>query len=261
MLILGMSQLKHGQQIMVDPKDVKLFVATPVFGGCSYSYVQGMFDLGHACSHFGIDVGYRQMCNLPYISIARNKLANDFLETDYTHFMFIDQDVGFNAHLVFELIKQDKDVVTGTYPLKNIHWNNVAKAVKDGVEPENLEQESAIHIFQPVDQSKKVSNAELVEVNFSGTGFMLIKRKVFETLAPLTERYFEVTGQENTRTEYIDFFGHAKVNNEFWGEDVSFCMRVRNAGMKVYVAPWVQCSHQGGYHFNEKVLQPVFKET
>ena len=24
------------------------------------------------------------------------------------------------------------------------------------------------------------------------------------------------------------------------------------AGMKIYVAPWVQCSHYGSYHYNRK---------
>jgi hypothetical protein len=234
---------------MVDPKDIKLFVATPVFGGCTHNYVNGVFDLGFGCRHFGIEVQYRQTVNQAYIHLARNRLAAEFLESDYTHFMFIDQDVGFTGQDVFTLIQQDLDVVAGTYPLKQIQWENVAKAAIAGVLPEKLEAASAIHIFKPVDLTQKFSNQEVVEVEHVGTGFMLIKRQVFERLAEVLPRYFEVLSPGN-RKETIDFFGHATVNDEFWGEDVSFCKRVQDAGMKVYVAPWVQCSHVGMYHFN-----------
>lgn len=235
---------------MVNPQDVRLFVATPIFGGCTHNYVQGIFDLGFGCRHFGVKVEYRQTVNQAYIHLARNRLAAEFLESDYTHFMFIDQDVGFLGQDVFALLQQDVDVVAGTYPLKQINWENVAKAAAAGVPPEKLESASAIHIFKPVDLSQNLNNRDLVEVEHVGTGFMLIKRHVLERLAETLPRYFEVFGPGN-RKETIDFFGHATVNNEFWGEDVSFCMRVRDAGMKVHVAPWVQCSHFGSYHYNK----------
>jgi hypothetical protein len=236
---------------MINPQDIKLFVATPIFGGCTHNYVNGMFDLGFGCRHFGIDVHYRQTVNQPYIHLARNRLAAEFLESEFTHFMFIDQDVGFVGQDVFNLIQQDVEIVAGIYPLKDIQWENVAKAAVEGVPPEKLEATSAIYVFKPLDLSKKLNNKELVEVEHVGTGFMLIKRQVFETLAEVLPKYFEVLSHGN-RKETIDFFGHATVNNEFWGEDVSFCKRVQDAGMKVYVAPWVQCSHFGGYHFNKR---------
>jgi hypothetical protein len=239
---------------MVNPQDVKLFVATPVFGGCTHNYVQGMFDLGFGCRHFGIETKYQQTVNQPYIHLARNRLAAIFLETNFTHFMFIDQDVGFIGQDIFSLIQQDKDVVAGTYPLKQIDWKNVAQAVHDGVPPEKLEEMSAVHIFKPIDLDKKFNSKELVEVEHVGTGFMLIKRQVFEKLAQIVGRYFEVFGPEN-RKETLDFFGHSVLNNEFWGEDVSFCKRVRDAGMKVFVAPWVQCSHFGSYHYNAQTQE------
>lgn len=234
---------------MVNPQDIKLFVATPVFGGCTHNYVQGIFDLGFGCRHFGIEVQYRQTVGQAYIHLARNRLAAEFLESGYTHFMFIDQDVGFTGQDVFTLIQQDVDVIAGTYPIKQIQWENVAKAVAAGVPPEKLEAASAIHVFKPVDTNQKLNNQELVEVEHVGTGFMLIKRQVLEKLSQTLSRYFEVFSPEN-RKETIDFFGHATINNEFWGEDVSFCKRVIDAGMKVHVAPWVQCSHFGSYHYN-----------
>jgi hypothetical protein len=233
---------------MVNPQDIKLFVATPVFGGCTHNYVQGIFDLGFGCRHFGIEVQYRQTVGQAYIHLARNRLTAEFLESGYTHFMFIDQDVGFIGQDVFSLIQQDVDVVAGTYPFKQIQWENVAKAAAAGVPPEKLESASAIHVFKPLDPTQKMGNQTLVEVEHVGTGFMLIKRQVFERLAKTVSKYFEVFSPEN-RKETIDFFGHSTINNEFWGEDVSFCKRVQDAGMKVYVAPQVQCSHFGNYHY------------
>jgi hypothetical protein len=236
---------------MVHPQDVKLFIATPFFGGATYNYVQGIFNLAYNLGKIGVYAHFAQTLNNPYIWTARNRLVADFLKTDFTHFMFIDQDVGFLAEDVFALIQQDQDIVAGTYPLKQINWEYVEKAVKEGVPADKLEQHTAIHVFMPVNKKDKPNSKELLEVINVGTGFMLIKREVFEKLAETVETYFEVITPE-LRVETLDFFGHERVNDEFWGEDVSFCMRARNAGVKIYVAPWVQCSHYGSYHYNQK---------
>jgi GT2 family glycosyltransferase len=236
---------------VIHPKDVKLFIATPFFGGATYNYVQGIFNLGYNLGKLGVHAHFAQTLNNPYIWTARNRLVADFLKTDFTHFMFIDQDVGFLANDVFALIQEDKDIVAGTYPLKQINWEYVEQAVKDGVPAEKLESHTAMHVFLPVNKQDKPNNKELLEVINVGTGFMLIKREVFEKLAETVNTYFEVITPE-LRVKTLDFFGHERVDDEFWGEDVSFCMRVRGAGMKIYVAPWVQCSHYGSYHYNQK---------
>jgi hypothetical protein len=236
---------------MIHPHEVKLFIATPFFGGATYNYVQGIFNLAYNLGKLGVHSHFCQTLNNPYIWTARNRLVADFLKTDFTHFIFIDQDIGFLAEDVFALIQQNKDVVAGTYPLKQINWNHVEQAVKDGVPVEKLESSTATHVFLPLNKQEKINNKELLEVISVGTGFMLIKREVFEKLAKTVDSYVDVITPE-LRIKTLDFFGHSRMDNEFFGEDVSFCMRVRNEGIKIYVAPWVQCSHYGFYHFNQK---------
>lgn len=239
---------------MIDPKEVKLFVATPVFNNCTYNYVQGCFDLGYGCCHYGIQVIYRQTVNNAYIQLARNKLANEFLGTDFTHFMFIDQDVGFRAEHVFQLLKADQDVVAGTYPIKGFNWKKIHQAVLDGVPADELEYRAAEHVFKLFDDNQEIPPNKLIEVKHIGTGFMMIKRHVFEQLAETVDRYVEDTPLQH---EMLDFFGHSKIDNHICGEDVSFCKRVQAAGMKIHMAPWVQCNHYGPWNFNRYIVQEL----
>jgi GT2 family glycosyltransferase len=236
---------------MIHPQDVKLFIATPFFGGAAHNYVQGIFNLGYNLGKIGVFSHFAQTLNNPYIWMARNRLVADFLKTDFTHFMFIDQDIGFLAEDVFSLIQQNQEIVAGTYPLKQINWEYVEKAAKDGIPADKLEQCTAVHVFLPVNKQEKPNGKELIEAINVGTGFMLIKREVFEKLTKTVETYFEeITPESQTKT--LDFFSHKKIDNIFLGEDVSFCMRARKAGIKIYVAPWVQCSHYGMYNYNPK---------
>lgn len=236
---------------MIHPNEVKLFIATPFFGGATYNYVQGIFNLAYNLGKFGVHSHFCQTLNNPYIWTARNRLVADFLKTDFTHFMFIDQDIGFLAEDVFALIQEDKDVVAGTYPLKQINWNRVEGAAKKGVPPEKLEEYTSTHVFLPVEDQINFGSKKLIEVINVGTGFMLIQRKVFESLAKTVDEYFDVITPD-LKVKTLDFFGHERIDDEFFGEDVSFCLKVRRNGMKIYVAPWVRCSHYGSYHYNEK---------
>src|SRR5258708_37840309 len=55
------------------------------------------------------------------ITRARNHIANEFLREDgFTHLLFIDADLGFDANAVLRYLAFAKDLVCGVYPLKRI---------------------------------------------------------------------------------------------------------------------------------------------
>ena len=53
-----------------------------------------------------------------------------FLQSDCTHFMFIDADIEFDPMDVLSLMflcdeESDKDIVCGVYPKKHVAWDKV----------------------------------------------------------------------------------------------------------------------------------------
>ena len=76
-----------------------------------------------------------------------------------THLMFVDADVGFDAESIYKLIAHNKDVVGGIYPKKTF-------------EPD--------YVFNPTTDAKR--DGDLIEVDDIGTGFLLIKREVIQTM-------------------------------------------------------------------------------
>jgi hypothetical protein len=64
------------------------------------------------------------------ITRARANLVTLFLddpETEATHLLFVDADIGFEPEQVVRLISCGADVVAGIYPIKRLNWDKVRK--------------------------------------------------------------------------------------------------------------------------------------
>jgi hypothetical protein len=238
----------------------KLFVATPMYGGrCMSDYLQGMMELSSSCITHGIPMTLHGVVNESLVQKARNTCANAFMQSDFTHLLFIDADVGFRAadalsllHLVNTDEKQQYDVLAGPYPKKAISWKKIKSAVDQGFSDEDasrLKNFVGNYTFlapfgKPFAFNKP---AEVLEI---GTGFMLIPRRTFEKLM---QAYPKNTYKEAKGQKQFAFFD-AGINpdtDSFMGEDCLFCHTVRKIGGKVWLAPWLQLKHQGTFTFKE----------
>jgi hypothetical protein len=91
------------------------------------------------------------------------------------------------------------------------------------------------------------------EVSHAATGFMLIKRKVFEDLANKVPEYEYRTPSE--RGEKVKaFFDTPIVDGMLYSEDVAFCHLLRRNNIKVHIAPWVSLPHAGTYTFKGRLI-------
>jgi GT2 family glycosyltransferase len=239
----------------MNPKDVKLFIATPMFGGmCYHHYAIGLMDLGMAARHFGMKLQIKVISNDPFLVNARNKLVHEFMKTDFTHFLFIDADVGFTPDEAFSMIEQDLDIIAGTYPMKQINWKLVHQAVQEGVTPEHLESFTTFHTFKPVNTGiTEIPLDQPFEVAHAATGFMLIKRRVFEELADKVPEY-EYRNPSEHGTKVRAYFDTPVIDGMLYSEDVSFCNTARKHGIKVHIAPWVSLPHSGTYTFKGRLV-------
>ena len=237
----------------------KLFVATPMYGGlCNGQYAMGMIQMVQVCAQNNILMYYSFMQNESLITRGRNSLAHDFLDTDSTHLMFIDADIGFNPQDIVSMIDTDKDIICGVYPKKEINWMHVTEAVKAGVPPHDLHNFTGAFVVNLVGDAPVAEGKvnEPLEISNGGTGFMLIKREVFEKLAETVPEYnndmFIAVDTERKPKIIKEFFATSidkSSGNRLLSEDYHFCKIAREAGFKVWAAPWVNLVHCGTYNF------------
>jgi hypothetical protein len=243
-----------------ETKKPKLFIATPMYGGlCTGGYTMGILNMAGEFGKAGVQMYYSYMMNESLITRARNSMAYDFLQSDATHLMFIDADISFNPADIVRMIKADKDIICGLYPKKEINWKTVQEAVQKGVDYTELGNHTGsfvVNLVKGVSESTGSINSPM-EIDNGGTGFMLIKRNVFEVLQPTVPKYTNDmirVEEKNPKKKIIDEFFATSIDeesdNRLLSEDYHFCKISRKAGFKVYAAPWAQLTHSGTYNFN-----------
>ena len=241
---------------------VKIFIATPMYGGqCMGFYTQSLLNLQNVFQRQGYDSVFSFMFNESLIPRARNALVNGFLKTDCTHLFFIDADIKFNAAEVPLMVEADKDIICGIYPKKEINWHSVHEAMKSGVPQEEWKYHTGSFVVNLANYTGSVTVRadEPVEIWNGGTGFMLIKREVFDKLLPVTPKYTnDVLDLEGNlkADQIIEYFACSiePETNRLLSEDYHFCKEWRDIGGKVWAAPWVNLSHIGTYAFEGRLI-------
>ena len=237
---------------------IKLFIATPMYGGmCAGYYMQSIIQLLTTCQANNIDAHFSFMFNESLITRARNSLTQTFLKTECTHLMFIDSDIRFRAEDVIGMIYADKDVLCGIYPKKEINWYSVKNAMDRGVPFDQLKNHTGSFVVNLVDYAGEVTVPinQPVEIFNGGTGFMLIKREVFDKMGEVVPSYsnavVDLSGQLSQAEQIKEFFTTSiePGTNRLLSEDYHFCRTWREMGGKIYAAPWCQLAHIGTYAF------------
>jgi hypothetical protein len=226
---------------------MKLHIATPMYGGnCTAGYASSMLNLKHF-----VQYEHNFITNESLVTRARNMLAHQFLKSDCTHLLFIDADVAFDAHGLVKMLESDKDIIGGLYAKKHLNWYKVHAAAKQNISPEILSSQAYDYYVRG---EVRLGSEVPVEVESVGTGLMLIKREVFETLkpdTPVSKLGSAVIGQIGAQDNVPHFFDTAvdTKTGEFLSEDYAFCQQWKAKGGKIFAAPWVKTIHIGTHHF------------
>ena len=189
-----------------------------------------------------LDWTVETMTNESLISRARNTLTAKFLHTkESTHLMFIDADIGWEPWHLLVMLDAQKDVIGGLYPMKSlpVKWcvNGLPNAEED-------------------------PNSPLVEVSKTGTGFMLIKRDVFEKLNahPAVRTFANDIGLPRELDQYMKtYFDTAVREGRYYSEDWTFCENWRDIGGQVWVDKRVLLRHTGTYVFDGAAQEHTYK--
>ena len=257
-------------------RKVKLFVATPMYGGqCHGMYVKSCLDLQSLCAQYGVEVRFSFIFNESLITRARNYLVDEFLRSGFTHMLFIDSDIHYDPRDVVALLALDKEVIGGPYPKKTIKWGSIIEAVKRNynarqtnpsiaeITAGELEKVAGDYVFNAVAGTGQFNVGEPLEVLELGTGYMMVKREVFEKFEkqyPNLRYKPDHVGQANfDGSRYIHAYfdtvidtvpNGGKGSDRYLSEDYMFCQWWRNMGGKIWLCPWMKTHHIGTYAFH-----------
>ena len=233
-------------QIQVDLeylKTTRVHICMPCYGGqLTEATFMSFIKWGNTCRQLGIDWTVETMTNESLISRARNTLTAKFLNTEgSTHLMFIDADIGWEPWHLLVLLNRQVDVIGGLYPMKSLP----VKWCVNGIPG----------------QEEGVDN--LVEVTKTGTGFLLIKKEVFDKLNahPAVRHFNNDIGLDPALDKYMKtYFDTAVRENRYYSEDWTFCENWRDIGGQVWVDKRVLLRHVGTYTFDYATHEQLYKD-
>jgi hypothetical protein len=225
-----------------------VFIATPMYGGmCTGKYSESLINTVLTLMSNDYEVQYGTLYNESLITKARNTLTAKFLESNCEYLLFLDADQSFQGEDILKMLEQKKDVLGGIIPLKELNWENVKEAAVKGIS--NIELLSGSFNVAHIKDSKP-NESYAFEVEFIGTGMLLIHRSVFEKLKDKVETY---TFKDE---EYLNYWSTA-IHPEYGllGEDYHFCELCKQVGIKVYATNEPTVSHIGNYEFKGKYVR------
>tara|TARA_R110002153_G_scaffold225513_2_gene378155 strand:- start:45 stop:782 length:738 start_codon:yes stop_codon:yes gene_type:complete len=207
-----------------------IMLGMPCYGG---NVTEGTFssciNLTVLASKMGLKITFETISNESFISRGRNSIAAKFLAGNFTHLMFVDADVQFNAEDILKLLLRDKDIVGGIYPQKVLPTKMVVNTLDDGI-----------------------VEGDLIQVGTLGTGFLMTKRCVFEKLI-----------EENVVDKYVDHIGLDEINDfnytfydsmidtqgRYLTDDWAFCRRSRQQDFIIWADSTIELIHSGYMRF------------
>lgn len=214
-------------------------VCVPYFGGKDWEHEKCMRAVERLNIPVFMTIGH------PYIDMARAKLAYDFLNWKRTQLdcmLFIDHDIMFDASDCIRITQaalERKAVVGAAYPKKGPGADLIGTFAPECKEATFFEGGD----LYPTD------------TNGVGMGFTAIPRVVLEALNDTCPQV--ISGDYLVRP----YFHHLIEDGYYFGEDFSFCRRVKKAGFEVLLDSRIRLAHKGSYKYTIEDCGVVVPQT
>lgn len=201
----------------MDSKEIKLYVAILNKGWIRREYISVVIPAIMQTKGIKVVLEDPGLTYSHPICSNRSLITKRFLETDCTHLLMIDCDV-VPIHNPAELVFANQDIVGS--PAR------VRRGRDDGYTVDWVAYSKTDKGYLPIPMETIDAKIDLLEVDVVGTGCIMIKRKVLETLKPIG---------------WIIKFD--EIGNCVSGTDFAFCERAKEAGFHVYTTPNRLCEH------------------
>lgn len=198
-----------------------------MYGGmCTSAYFQSALNTKEVLTTCRFKHDFLITTNESLIQRARNTSVATFLKTEYERLLFIDADIEFDVDDIQKLWNLDEDVAVAAYSMKRPDkplsaWENGKLVEIEGRE-------------------------EPFEVDYAGTGFMMIKRHVFEKMQ---KEYPDLDHEEGNVGKCHAWFDCPIRDGIQMSEDYSFCRKWRDMGGKIIMDPTIRLGHWGSYRY------------
>lgn len=151
------------------------------------------------------------------VDVARNTIAKYAQENKFDYILWVDSDMILPKDTLTRLLKHNKDIVAGVYAYKII--NNDRVVAKRMVEGD----------YEDLKVPEIQSSRGLIKIDAFGFGCVLTKVKIFKKIS------------------YPWFIYTLEM-----GEDVYFCRKAQNEGLKLYLDTDLICGHKGQINYDIK---------
>ncbi|QGN53515.1 hypothetical protein [Novosphingobium sp. Gsoil 351] len=237
-------------------------IGTPMYEGmCHGAYAAALVEIALKLGQHGVAFRLSFIVNQP-TDRSRAMVVDEFLRSDCTHLLFLDADVVVRADDVLALLALQGDdtpydVIGGSYPRKAIAWGAVGEAAGAGVAAGELAKFSGDLPVFVAGEGGSFRLDRPVEVETVLGGYSMVRRATYERMMDAyPELAFVPDGRERVGHDMGEvaymFYGSRidPVTRRQRSEDFGFCDRVRAAGMKLWLCPWMHADHIGNHRFS-----------
>eukprot|EP00798_Chlamydomonas_sp_ICE-L_P017743 gene17743-24103_t len=229
----------------------RVLVATPCYGGTMTAayFLSILKTLSAVSSRPDIRLSFYTLSNESLITRARNTCVAHFLAHDFTHLFFIDADVEFQPEAFLRLVDCGKDNAAA-----------VSAASGGGADaPQLLSAALNFNInVANIGTSRDMFDRGFARVKYGATGFMIIRRSVFDAMrmAYPDQQYVNDTLDEPAARPHNWLFFDCALDPEtrqYLSEDYSFCRKWVRIGGTVWADVVSPLTHVGTHRFEGNV--------
>ena len=145
----------------------------------------------------------------------------------YDYQLWIDSDIVFNTEQFYRLIWMQKDIAGGWYCTEDGKTTSVAH----WLEEEDFAKNGGVMNHETIESISR--RRKPFTVDYTGFGWLLIKNGVFEH-KEMKYPWF---------APKMQVFESGDVQ-DMCGEDVSFCLDAKEAGMEIWIDPKIRVGHE-----------------
>ena len=177
----------------------KVAICTPVRDFTTVLFTNSLANLTYKAGQAGQNVTINMIMGSE-VTMQRQHLVDQALETDCTHILWLDSDMSFPSNTLNALLSHDKDIIACNYSTRVPPHRPVAFRSKNDLD------------------SRVYTGTGIQKIWAIGLGCMLVKREVFETLE---KPYFKISWDDQ--------------HDSLMGEDIYFCTRANEAGYEIWL--------------------------
>ena len=236
----------------------KVFISTPCYDAMmTMQYTTSLLNLVNLLGSRNIEFAIDFTGNESLIPRARNHSLGKFMDSGFTHLLFIDSDIEFPPEAVLDLLSFNKDVVCCAYSKKDYNWNKFMHSMS--TEPhskESLDSRGLDFAYNAeLDKDGNVIREDdFIKVKHSSTGFMMIKRQIVNKLwSKHKELMIKTNNLENKDKLICGLFCCMIKDKTYLSEDYSFCQRVLEAKGEVWLNVNHNLNHIGKHVFRSDI--------